>query len=86
MEKRDGYYFPDTTRDNNILYLTFNNKFFAGPRAYELLLEEKKRVSNRLSNLKQSITALNENGKRQTEKLKTATASLAEIEDMLKVS
>lgn len=57
-----------------------------GPKAYELLLAEKKRVSSRLNSLRESIASLSDNGRMQSNKLKVATAKLAEVDDMLKVS
>lgn len=42
---------------------------FSGPKAKELLLEEKRRIASRLSNLKQSLCALTDSGKKQAEQV-----------------
>ncbi|XP_037299342.1 nucleolar protein dao-5 isoform X2 [Manduca sexta] len=57
-----------------------------GSKARTLLLEEKRRVSARLSTLRQSLSALTDSGRRQAEQLRRATMTLAELDDMLKAT
>ncbi|CAG9789843.1 unnamed protein product [Diatraea saccharalis] len=55
-----------------------------GDKAYELLIEEKKRVTNRIETLKQSISSLTSNARTQANNIRIANAAIAEIEDKMK--
>ncbi|VVD03930.1 unnamed protein product [Leptidea sinapis] len=55
-----------------------------GSKAVQLLSEEKQRVLDRLSSLRESLSVMSETGKDQTELLKKATATLSELDAALK--
>ncbi|XP_052754763.1 germ cell nuclear acidic protein-like isoform X2 [Galleria mellonella] len=57
-----------------------------GSRAYELLTEEKRRVTERLTDLRKRLASVSESGRQQIEQLKKATKTLSELDDMLKAA
>ncbi|XP_028030791.1 FK506-binding protein 5-like [Bombyx mandarina] len=57
-----------------------------GPKARELLLEEKRRVSARVNTLRQSLSTLTENSRKKAELVRSATMALAEIDDVLRAT
>ncbi|CAK1587859.1 unnamed protein product [Parnassius mnemosyne] len=57
-----------------------------GAKAKQLLTTEKQRVGARLATLRQSLSALTESGRQQSEQLRKATATLAELDAALKAT
>lgn len=57
-----------------------------GTNARDLLLQEKRRVTARLEVLKQSLKSLTDNAKKQSDEIREATVTLAELDDLLKIT
>ncbi|XP_049883390.1 uncharacterized protein LOC126378916 isoform X2 [Pectinophora gossypiella] len=57
-----------------------------GDKAYQLLLDEKRRVAAKLETLKTSLSSLAASGKEQAERLREVTATAAELDAMLRAS
>ncbi|KAM3955552.1 uncharacterized protein ACR2FA_010547 [Aphomia sociella] len=57
-----------------------------GARAYDLLTEEKKRVTERLVSLRKSLSSITESGRHQVVQIRKATMTLGELDDMMKAT
>lgn len=57
-----------------------------GTKARDLLLAERRRVTTKMTSLRESLTALTDSARRQADQLRSAAMALAEIDDTLRAA